>query len=185
MKPEKILIIGDFHIPNRASEVNPIIVDYLTRQNYSLILSTGDLTSKEVLSFLESLGTFKVVKGNMDFLDLPDKIILEINNTRIGLIHGHQVYPRGDLNKLTKYSKALKINILISGHTHSSFAVKKDNIILLNPGSVTGAWGGGDYSGIEEFMEVEGLKTGEITVRIKRLISDKLKEEKYQFNIDT
>jgi putative phosphoesterase len=59
----------------------------------------------------------------------------------IGLTHGAQVEPRGDLSQLENLAIEKRYNILISGHTHREevFLTKK-GILLINPGSVTGAW---------------------------------------------
>jgi putative phosphoesterase len=69
-------------------------------------------------------------------------ISLDTNkNLIIGLTHGHQISPRGDHSQLETLALQRNYNILISGHTHKEeiFLTPK-NILLLNPGSVTGAW---------------------------------------------
>ena len=46
------------------------------------------------------------------------KQILEIGEFRIGLIHGHQIVPWGDLDSLAALQRRLDVDILVSGHTH-------------------------------------------------------------------
>ncbi|MFW9820964.1 MAG: YfcE family phosphodiesterase [Candidatus Thorarchaeota archaeon] len=152
----RILVIGDSHIPRRASEVPSMILDklkQLSNQLFDYIFFTGDvIDAPNFMNFLKSLSKNKILRviGNMDyyggFRDAPtyqDLIIsLETNNTLIiGLTHGHQISPRGDHYQLEKLALQRSYNILISGHTHKEeiFLTKK-NILLLNPGSVTGAW---------------------------------------------
>ena len=44
--------------------------------------------------------------------------VLEIEEFRIGLCHGHQVVPWGDMEALAQVQRRLDVDILVSGHTH-------------------------------------------------------------------
>ena len=104
------------------------------------------------MNFLRNHSKNKMYRviGNMDyfggFQDAPVyqdlKISLETNNKLIiGLTHGHQISPRGDYSQLETLALQRNYDILISGHTHKEEVVlTKNHILLLNPGSVTGAW---------------------------------------------
>ena len=37
---------------------------------------------------------------------------------RIGVIHGHQCVPSGDLDSLSAIARQMDVDVLISGHTH-------------------------------------------------------------------
>ena len=52
---------------------------------------------------------------NMDQRSLQ---VLEVGEFRIGLIHGHQVVPWGDIESLAALQRRLDVDILVSGHTH-------------------------------------------------------------------
>ena len=39
---------------------------------------------------------------------------------RIGVIHGHQCIPTGDLDSLGSIARQMDVDVLISGHTHTS-----------------------------------------------------------------
>jgi len=59
------------------------------------------------------------VKGDFDDITtLPETKVVQIGNFKIGLIHGHQVVPWGDLEALSAVQRQLDCDILISGHTH-------------------------------------------------------------------
>ncbi|MHA1409067.1 MAG: YfcE family phosphodiesterase [Candidatus Odinarchaeia archaeon] len=176
-KNKKILVIGDSHIPNRVKYLHPIIDSYLKKQSYRMVLCTGDLVSRRVLDYLSKLGEVKVVRGNMDVLNLPPQIILTLSNKKIGLVHGSEIYPRGDTKQLLALAEKMRVDILITGHTHSSSIKKIGGKLLLNPGSVTGCWGGGNYSGIPEFIEIEEITENRITINLKKLLDEQLKEE--------
>jgi len=48
----------------------------------------------------------------------PDQKVVSVGNFKIGLIHGHQVVPWGDIESLSLFQRQLDVDILISGHTH-------------------------------------------------------------------
>ena len=81
--------------------------------------------------------------GNRD-APIYQELMLSFSNKEkitIGLTHGSQIKPRGDHSQLEKLAIKMKYNILISGHTHKEeIFLTKNGILLLNPGSVTGAW---------------------------------------------
>jgi putative phosphoesterase len=151
------LLIGDAHIPRRATEVPPYIIDKLTHLTSKTLFDytffTGDLVkAQDFLQFLNirtKNDVFTVI-GNMDYyegnkespryrqLNVPLK---DGTNLIIGLTHGHQISPRGDSTQLELLALEKNYNILISGHTHKEEIYLTENgILLLNPGSVTGAW---------------------------------------------
>ena len=179
--PSRILVLGDFHIPERAKQIPQIIWDFISKQEFDSILCTGDLTSESVLIQLKHLGSLKVVRGNMDFLDLPNHQIMTIDDVRIGMSHGQVVYPRGNLKQLFSIARKMKVDILITGHTHSEFCKKIKNIVILNPGSCTGAWGGGNYSGVPSFITLDIMEEKRLRIELYQLIGEKLKETSYVY----
>ena len=154
----KILLIGDTHIPRRARNIPKTLDECIKSESpYDYILFTGDLVEEKVLSTLKPLSkNIYVVRGNMDFLNLPEYQVVKIGNVKFGVIHGHQVYPRGDLEGLTRIALKLGVDILVSGHTHNPFAtiytIGGKRVIQLNPGSATGVWSGGCASMIPSYM---------------------------------
>jgi putative phosphoesterase len=154
----RCLVIGDSHIPRRANQIPEKIIEKLDElskiQLFDYTFFTGDLiTAYDFIEFLntKTKNNVFIVIGNMDYYggnrDAPLYQNLEIPISKsevisIGLTHGHQIEPRGDHSQLEYLAKNEKgYNILISGHTHKEevFLTKK-GILLLNPGSVTGAW---------------------------------------------
>ncbi|RLI84344.1 MAG: YfcE family phosphodiesterase [Archaeoglobales archaeon] len=150
-----IVVLSDTHIPERALRIPYEIEPFLKEAN--LIVHAGDLTDKKVLDDLMSFGRVLVVRGNMDYLSLPRYEKFKAGDLKFGVFHGHGIYPRGDRRQLTDFALDLDVDVLITGHTHSP-DVYKGEVLILNPGSATGAWGGGGGSGIPSFMvlKVEG-----------------------------
>ena len=174
----RLLVLGDTHIPRRASRI-PEEFDRLFKElEYDAVVCTGDLTDKSVLDYLKGLGELHVVRGNMDHLPLPETAVIDAE-VKVGVLHGDQVYPRGDREQLQDLAAEMKVDVLISGHTHSP-DVFKGRAVLLNPGSATGVWGGGGGAGIPSFMLVDvGDK---IDVTLFRL-RDRVVEERFEIKL--
>jgi putative phosphoesterase len=105
------------------------------------------------------------------------------DNLNVGLTHGHQVSPRGDRSQLELIAIEKRFNILISGHTHKEEIFLQKDILLLNPGSVTGAWSfiASDNPSFITLTIIE--KTGEINVVLYQydIRAAKLKDLKSYF----
>ena len=153
----RILAFGDSHIPRRAKYVPEKVremIDVITRETlFDYIMFTGDLIKDpELIDYLKlkTERDFFIVQGNMDYFggnkDAPfyQKLVLSSPNGEkltIGLTHGAQIEPRGDLSQLEYLALENRYNILVSGHTHKEEIYLSDKgILLLNPGSSTGAW---------------------------------------------
>ncbi len=177
---QKILVIGDFHIPRRAREIPSKIMEFLNEQSFEFVLCTGDLIVHSTLQKIEHLGPIKVVMGNMDFQSFnPDKHIIKIDDWKLGMIHGDVIHPRGDIKQLISVAYNLDVDILISGHTHMDMIEFQDKKLLLNPGSAVGAWSFVS-SNIASFMIIEITKDA-LFVFLYKLIFQKLHLEKQVF----
>jgi putative phosphoesterase len=154
----RVLVLGDTHVPDRAHSLNPVLKKLIEDQKpWDVVAFTGDLTGEEVLQWVKSLGReVYVVRGNMDYLPLPKTAVFEVEGLKFGVHHGDGVYPRGDTKTLTRIADSLGVDVLLTGHTHADFVKpgtggKK---LLVNPGSLTGVWGGGGGSYTPSFMEL-------------------------------
>ena len=153
---EKIIAIGDFHIPTRAKQIPSWIVNFIRDYKPEYLLCTGDLTQKQVLDDLYNLAkNVYIVKGNCDFLDLPLKFSIKIEWLKFGLFHGSGVYPRGNPNQLYDVAKSMNVDVLITGHTHNPKYYSFGDVVIINPGSATGVWSGGGPSIGETFAKLE------------------------------
>ena len=81
------------------------------------------------------------VRGEFDnFSTFPKTKVVTIGNVKIGLIHGHQVTPWGDLEALAAVQRKLDCDVLIHGHTHEFGVQQYDGKYFINPGSATGSY---------------------------------------------
>jgi hypothetical protein len=103
----------------------------------SLILHAGDLVDIRVLDAFAGKDV-KAVCGNMDPQSvrqyLPDRLIITIENYRVGIIHGWGM-PFGLEYKLLK--EVGQVDCLVYGHTHRAVNKVRDGILFFNPGSAT------------------------------------------------
>lgn len=180
----KVLIIGDTHIPTRARNIPNIMRDVIEENKpYYAVFFTGDLISENMLKFVKSLSkkTY-IVQGNMDYLSLPEELTTEIADIRIGMIHGHQVYPRGNIEKLARIGEEMNVQILINGHTHYAKVVQpySKDIILVNPGSLTGVWSGG-YASMRPSLIIGFFESNSVILKLYELYGNKLEIKKYSF----
>ena len=133
----KIGVISDTHIPERAQDIPPEICSAF--KDVDLILHAGDLVTMEAIKSLEKISPVKAVYGNMDSPKirkvLKEKEIIEVNNFKIGVIHG-----RGAPSGLVKFAREAfkdKMDIIVFGHSHTPLNEKIDNTLFFNPGSAT------------------------------------------------
>jgi putative phosphoesterase len=130
-------VISDTHIPERADTIPEMVFEIF--KGVDLILHDVDLVSLEVKDLLEKVAPTICVQGNMDRysgLELPPRKTLDLEGVKIGLAHG-EVYPRGDTQQLRYIGLEMGVEVLITGHTHSSFIKELPDMLLLNPGSPT------------------------------------------------
>ena len=141
MNPELVLVVGDMFLPQRSPDINEQFKAILTPNKVQHVLCLGNIGNQETYDWLKSLSKdFHIVKGDFDQDEIPEKKVVQIGDFNIGLIHGHQVLPWGDLESLGMVQRSLGCDILIYGHTHKTNVVVKDNVLFINPGSFSGAF---------------------------------------------
>ena len=155
----KLIFWGDSHIPYRADKLPEDFIEFLKKEKPEIMVVTGDLVIYEVLEPIESLAKkVYAVRGNMDEGKAAKKFPIiedfEISGTKISVFHGHGIYPRGDPLQLCQIARKRNSRILITGHTHMPFVGEYSRIIILNPGSVCGVWGGGGGYGYPTWGEL-------------------------------
>ncbi len=142
MDSEIVLLVGDMFLPQRITDLNEQFKALLTPNKINYILCLGNMGSNESYDWLKTLSNnFHCVKGDYDFDEsLPEKKCVQIGEFKIGIIHGHQVIPSGDINSLTNIQRALGCDILVSGYTHKLDIKVKESVLYINPGSIGGSF---------------------------------------------
>ena len=187
----RCLVIGDSHIPRRARDIPIEIYDKITELTISdpldFTLFTGDqIKAPKFLDFLHSKTKNEVliVIGNMDYFDGNRSaplyheldVLMGDEKLKIGLTHGAQIHPRGDHAQLELLATERNYTILISGHTHhEEIHLTGNGTLLLNPGSVTGAWS--FVASRNPAFIILDLNEGSKIIRVNLLYKDKRSKE--------
>lgn len=79
-----------------------------------------------------------IVRGNGDYAgDLPEQIITEFAGKKIGLCHGHRYLEYGGVDAFRYWALEQQVDIAMFGHTHVPYLEQGEELVLLNPGSIT------------------------------------------------
>lgn len=128
----KVIVTSDIHH-------NKTNLEYIKNNyQYDLFLDAGDSCLSKI-----DLGDILTVKGNCDLFNYPKFRVIELNDKyKIYIAHGNH----DNMNTL-KY-KALEngCNIVVTGHTHIPLYTSDEEILFLNPGSVSRPRGGSRQS---------------------------------------
>ena len=151
----KIVILGDVHYPSRSDDLS--FLDKIKEEKPDVILATGDYTDEIIVKELKNIAKFYGVKGNCDYLSLPEEIGIEINGKRFLITHSSQ-FGRGNIEALINIGLKKEVDFLIFGHTHKPHLQNVGKLTLINPGSITGCLPG-DYSPVpKSYVVIENDK---------------------------
>ncbi|XP_019354683.2 vacuolar protein sorting-associated protein 29 isoform X1 [Alligator mississippiensis] len=177
-----VLVLGDLHIPHRCSSLPAKFKKLLVPGRIQHILCTGNLCTKESYDYLKTLtADVHVVRGDFDEnLNYPDQKVVTVGQFKIGLIHGHQVIPWGDMGSLALLQRQLDVDILISGHTHKFEAFEYENKFYVNPGSATGAYNALEMNIIPSFVLMD-IQASTIVTYVYQLAGDEVKVERIEY----
>lgn len=134
----KIGIISDTHLEENISKIQDILERYL--DDADMIIHAGDYISLRVLDFLRQHKRFYGVWGNVDSIEVKDRIrekeILDIQGLRIGIFHGHGT-GGSTMDRAYGAFENDSVDAIIFGHSHQPSITTKKGILMLNPGSPT------------------------------------------------
>jgi uncharacterized protein len=104
-----------------------------------LLLHTGDVTTRAVLAELEEIGPpVRAVHGNVDEPalrdELPERLVVEWEGLRIGLVHDAGRAVRRHERLLDWFSEC---DLVVYGHTHAPEVSWFEGVWIVNPGSPT------------------------------------------------
>lgn len=181
-----VLALGDLHIPHRAADLPAKFKSMLVPGKIQHIICTGNLCIKEVHDYLKTLcPDLHITRGEYDEeTRYPETKTLTIGQFKLGLCHGHQVIPWGDLDSLAMLQRQLDVDILVTGHTHQFTAYKHEAGVVINPGSATGAYSSITYDVNPSFvlMDIDALR---VVVYVYELIDGEVKVDKIDFKKTT
>ena len=140
---ELVLVVSDMNVPYKINDIPEQFKSLLIPNKIQHVLSLGNMGSKDSYDWLKSLSSnFHSVKGDQDDINsnYSETKVVTIGEFKIGMIHGHQVVPWGDLEALSSIQRQLGCDILLSGHTHTSAVNIYEGKYYINPGSISGSY---------------------------------------------
>lgn len=144
----RILVFSDTH---GVTDSCIHIISKLKHAGIDLILHAGDYTrDAEDLSYIFPEIRIEYVRGNNDFTRTPSDLVIDAENHKIFLTHGHgyRVKSESDYATLAEKARSLGCDTAVFGHTHMPYLGKNDGITVLNPGSIR-------YGGTYAIIEIE------------------------------
>ena len=183
---EIVLIVGDSFVPQKEYDINDQFKSLLTPNKINHILCLGNMGSKDQYEWLKTLSNnFHCVKGDYDFDEsLPEKKCVQIGEFKIGMIHGHQVFPTGDIDSLASVQRELGCDLLAYGYSHELSIKAQDNALYLNPGSISGAFSPSIRDSTPSFIII--ALQGDIAILYVYILKDesqKFEVKKYEYKI--
>ncbi|XP_006819394.2 vacuolar protein sorting-associated protein 29, partial [Saccoglossus kowalevskii] len=115
-------------------------------------------------------------------VNYPEQKVVTVGQFRIGLCHGHQVVPWGDIESLAMVQRQLDVDILISGHTHKFEAFEHENKFYINPGSATGAYSPLDTNVTPSFVLMD-IQASTVVTYVYQLIGEEVKVERIEYKL--
>ena len=129
----KVLIVSDTH----RNEDN--LIEVLDKEkNLDLLIHCGDVEGAE--DEIEHYAGCKtvLVAGNNDFFSrLPREAELQVEGMKVWVTHGHNYYVNANPEYIRKEARIRNIDVVLYGHTHRPVIEKTEDLIVINPGSLT------------------------------------------------
>lgn len=128
----RIVVVSDTHtfIDKAVNAIKKL-------KDIDLIIHLGDYV-RDAQRIKEQLNIDMIcVRGNGDSLetDVEEDKIIEVENKKIFLTHGHNYGVYTTLNDIFYKGKQLNADVVLYGHTHIALIVEHEDILILNPGS--------------------------------------------------
>jgi putative phosphoesterase len=134
-------VVSDTHLPRFGTQLPPALVRGLRRAHVDVIAHCGYLTEALAIELLEEIAPVIAVAGNNDGKALQrrlgERTILEAEEARIGIVHGHAGKGRTTLDKAFNAFADDEVDAILFGHSHIPYRARRDGIVLFNPGSPT------------------------------------------------
>lgn len=129
----KVLIVSDSHkhdenLEKVLNKVKPI----------DMMIHCGDAegTEEHIREMCEC--PLYIVAGNNDFFTrLNKELEINIGEYRAFITHGHNYYVSMGVERLYEEAKLRGVDIAIFGHTHRPVIEVRDDVVIINPGSIS------------------------------------------------
>lgn len=129
----KILIVSDTH--GRHENFDKVLERV---GKIDMLIHMGDVENGE--DYIEAVADCPVhmVSGNNDFFSyLPKEEEFMIGKYKVFITHGHYYYVSMDTRMLKQECRERNADIVMYGHTHRPDIDERDDVTVINPGSLS------------------------------------------------
>lgn len=126
----QILIISDTHFL-RKNELDKFISSF---SNIEAVIHCGDIYLGYQPGDIQRLF---ICKGNNDFADVPRIAHFTIDHVTFTITHGHTNNYAYHPNLLKNLLDEYPADVICFGHTHVPYFYQDDDIMIINPGSLS------------------------------------------------
>lgn len=130
----KVLIVSDTHgreqnLAEALEQTGPI----------DQLIHLGDVEGGvEHIRELAGDAPAAIIAGNNDFFcDLPNERIFTLGGHRIFMTHGHGYFVHSGTLYLKREARKKGADIVMFGHTHKPYMEEDNELLVLNPGSLS------------------------------------------------
>lgn len=128
----KVLIVSDTHKKNEN------YFHVLEKEKPDLVIHCGDAEGSEYALTKAADCPVEIVLGNNDFFsELPRELMLDIGPYKVWVVHGHNYYVSMGNENLKREAVERGADIVFYGHTHRPVIDMDDDVIAVNPGSLS------------------------------------------------
>lgn len=128
----KILVVSDTH------KKNDNYFTVLEMHKPDMVIHCGDAEGCEYALTQAADCPVQIVLGNNDFFsDLPRELELNVGPYKVWVTHGHNYYVYMSSETIKREAVARGMDIVMYGHTHRPVIDIDDEVIAINPGSLS------------------------------------------------
>lgn len=128
----KVLIVSDTH------KRNDNYFEVVQMHRPDMVIHCGDAEGSEYALSQSADCPVKIVLGNNDFFsELPRELEFNVGPYKVWVVHGHSYYVSMGNENIKREAVARGADIVMYGHTHRPVIDRDDEVIAINPGSLS------------------------------------------------
>lgn len=129
----KILVVSDTH--GHTKNLERVLEKV---GDIDLFIHCGDLEGGEdYIRALVDVPCYMVAGNNDWFSDLQREMEISVDDYRIWITHGNNYGASMGPERLLEEAAARNVDVVMYGHTHRPLIECQDNIVIVNPGSLS------------------------------------------------
>ncbi len=126
------MIVSDTH------RKNDNYFKLVERVHPDMVIHCGDSEGSEYALSQSAGCPVQIVMGNNDFFcDLPRELEFVVEGVKVWVTHGHNYYVSMNLETLKSEARHRGVDVVMFGHTHRPFLEITEDLVVLNPGSLS------------------------------------------------